>query len=148
MIALLHVAFVWAVGISNVKQLLTSLVPWYVSARDDCYTYVMLTLAGKKCLGTAVFITTAFKSFIAKISMHPRAWRSTTLPSQQRWQIYGGFFYSRKVHVHWNRPRRKYSSWIYVCNSTYPLQYTNLNPTGQRPQPKCYRQRVFQNHFN
>jgi hypothetical protein len=48
MIAVLHVAFVWAVGISNVKQLLTSLVPWYVSAREDCYTVCHVDVNSKK----------------------------------------------------------------------------------------------------
>jgi hypothetical protein len=125
MIAVLHVAFLWAVGISNVKLLLTSLVPWYVSAREECYRYVMLMLDRKKFWIKQFFLLQRrLRSFIAELSTYSRVLRSITLPSQYPRQISRTFFYSDQVNVHWSRPQWKSSSSTCTCNS---LSYSYLS---------------------
>jgi hypothetical protein len=120
MIAVLHVAFLRAVGFGNVKQLLTSLVPWYVSAREECYRYVMLMLARKKFWVKQFFITLTFTKFYCRTV---QLFTGITIDQYPR-QISQSFFYSYHVNVHWSRSGRESSSCICIWNS---LSYSCFN---------------------
>ena len=150
MIAISHVAFVWAVGISNVKQLLTSLVSWHIYIY--IYIYIYISARGLLHLCHANVSSEKKQFFLLQlplkillpkyICIHGDDDRPHYRVSNDGRFIVVSFILIRYMYTEIGQNGNTIVRYMPAIQHT-PLQYTNLNPNGRRPQPNATDREYF-----